>query len=235
MVLPCFYLAASDPAQTQITLEEDVSRHLVQVLRMEAGELLQLTDGRGNLLTAQIISAHKKHTLVKLVGSVHKPADGRKISVAISLLKNTDRFEWFLEKATEIGVSEIIPFISQRTEKKQFRYERLKAVLVSALIQSQGIWLPDFQEPRSFDEVLLSSLHEQKFIAHCQGGNKSFLPDTLKGAVGSRIILVGPEGDFTAEEIDRALASRFIAVNLGETRLRSETAAVVAASLLKML
>ena len=235
MVLPCFYILAYDPAQTLITLEEDASRHIVQVLRMEVGELLQLTDGRGNLLTASIYAVHKKHCVVKLLNSVHLPQDARKISVGISLLKNTDRFEWFLEKATEIGIREIIPFISARTEKKQFRYERLKAVMVSALIQSQQVWLPDLLQPQSYKELVLSSRHAQKFIAHCHEETKVLLADAVNSSVGSQIILLGPEGDFTGEEINLAQGSKFIPVSLGETRLRTETAGVVAVSLLKML
>ena len=124
MGLPYFYMPVLDPSRELITLEENSSRHAVQVLRMQAGELMQLADGRGNLLTVQIESAHKKHCLVKTVGSTYQPADRRQIVVAMALLKNTQRFEWFLEKATEIGIAVIIPLICDRTEKKQFRSER---------------------------------------------------------------------------------------------------------------
>jgi 16S rRNA (uracil1498-N3)-methyltransferase len=233
MVLPFFYIPAYDPAQSEITLDGNTSRHIVQVLRMTVGDQLRLTDGRGNLLTAAINSTHKSHCLVSPVQSIHKPRDTRKIAIAMSLLKNTDRFEWFIEKATEIGVSQIIPFISGRTEKKQYRRDRLKTILVSALIQSQQVWLPDLQEPQDFRELIHDLQPSQKFIAHCREDARVLLADAMNKAADSQIILIGPEGDFTEEEISLAIKSAFIPVTLGETRLRSETAGVVAASLLK--
>jgi 16S rRNA (uracil1498-N3)-methyltransferase len=235
MVLPFFYIPAYDSAQSEIMLDENTSRHIVQVLRMAVGERLQLTDGRGNLLTADISSAHKKHCLVSPVKLIHKSRDARKVTIAISLLKNTDRFEWFIEKATEIGVSEIIPFISGRTEKKQYRKDRLKTILLSAMIQSQQVWLPDLQELQSFPELIRDSKHAQKFIAHCREDARVLLSEAMNRSAGSQIILIGPEGDFSAEEVSQAIQSSFIPVTLGETRLRSETAGVVAVSLLRIL
>ena len=120
MTLPFFYIPEYTPSQKEIVLDEDTSRHIVQVLRMTEGEKLNLTDGNGNLITAEIADAHKKHCSVKIIDSLFTTHDSRKVTIAISLLKNTSRFEWFLEKATEIGVSAIVPLICERTENKSF-------------------------------------------------------------------------------------------------------------------
>src|SRR5580765_1658640 len=126
MTLPFFYISEYAPSQKEIVLDEDTSRHVVQVLRMKEGEKLNLTDGKGNLITAEVIDAYKKNCSVKIIDTQLTNQDSRKVTIAISLLKNTSRFEWFLEKATEIGISEIIPLICERTEKQKFRYDRMK-------------------------------------------------------------------------------------------------------------
>src|SRR4030095_11060331 len=143
MALPFFYIQEPDPLQKEIVLDEDTSRHIIQVLRMKEGEKMNLTDGKGNLIIAEIFDAHKKHCMVNVVDSRLTTHHSRKITIAISLLKNTNRFEWFLEKATEIGISEIIPLICERTEKQKFRYDRMKGICISAMLQSQQCWLPE--------------------------------------------------------------------------------------------
>ena len=137
MALPFFYLSSYDSAATELILDEDNSRHVVQVLRMQPGEALQLTDGKGALLTAVIVEDHKKKCRVRIESAIFQPPPGRKVVVAISLLKNASRFEWFLEKATEIGVGSIIPLLCERTEKQHARIDRLRNILVSAMLQSQ--------------------------------------------------------------------------------------------------
>jgi 16S rRNA (uracil1498-N3)-methyltransferase len=205
------------------------------VLRMKEGEKLNLTDGKGNLITAEIADAHKKHCSVKIIDSQFTSHVSRKITIAISLLKNTNRFEWFLEKATEIGISEIIPLICERTEKQKFRYDRMKGICISAMLQSQQCWLPILDEPVKYTEYIKSIEHNSdltKLIAHCEeSGQKNSL--STFSLSNHSTILIGPEGDFTKQEIDLALQNKFIPVSLGETRLRSETAGVVAATLLK--
>jgi len=155
-----------------------------------------------------------------------------KIAIAISPVKNNTRFEWFLEKATEIGVTEIIPLICNRTEKTVFKFDRMKSILVSAMLQSQQCWLPVLHEPTKFNSLITSSTQQQKFIAHCIDDAKRSLADLNNESLSSKIILIGPEGDFTADEIDLALQNQFSAVSLGATRLRTETAGIVAATLL---
>ena len=219
-------------------LDEDRSKHIVQVLRMKAGEKLLLTDGKGNLLTCSIADDHKKHCLVKVEETRHKAQATRKVSVAISLIKNTNRFEWFLEKATEIGVSEIIPMICERTEKEKFRYERMQGICISAMLQSQQVWLPVLHEPVKFENLeswipkTFGGGNGFNYIAHCLEGNKNLLSHSHISTSAESLICIGPEGDFTPKEIERALQHHFIPVSLGETRLRTETAGVVAAVLL---
>jgi 16S rRNA (uracil1498-N3)-methyltransferase len=234
MALPFFYIAEYNSSQKEIVLDEDTSRHVVQVLRMKEGEKLNLTDGKGNLITAEVIDAHKKHCSAKIIESQLTTQASRKTTIAISLVKNTSRFEWFLEKATEIGVSEIIPLICERTEKQKFRYDRMNGICISAMLQSQQVWLPELHEPVKYIEYIRSIKSDTnltKFIAHCeeQEEKKSlsiFLP------FNHSTILIGPEGDFTKQEIEFAWQNNFVSVSLGETRLRTETAGVVAAVLL---
>jgi 16S rRNA (uracil1498-N3)-methyltransferase len=241
--LPFFYIADHDAAHKHITLDEDTSKHVIQVLRMKKGEKLNLTDGNGNLLTAKISDDHKKHCTVEVIDSRLTPDgyrdhDSRKITIGISLLKTSARFEWFLEKATEIGINEIIPLICDRTEKQKFREDRMKNILVSAMLQSQQCRLPVLHKPIDYelifrqDEIIHAS---QKFIAHCIEDQKRNLADLVNVSLPSQIILIGPEGDFTSEEVQLAIHNHFDAVSLGETRLRAETAGVVAATILRIV
>lgn len=236
MALPFFYIATEYNSQAQIVLDEDTSRHIVQVLRMKQGEKINLTDGKGNLLTCAIADDHKKHCTVTVESQTKVPKTKRSVFIAISLLKNTNRFEWFLEKATEIGVNEIIPLICERTEKEKFRHDRLQTILISAMLQSQQTWLPVLHEPIAYE--LLFRQEEvasvsQKFIAHCIENEKKNLTDLVNRSAASQIILIGPEGDFTVAEIEIAMANHFEAISLGETRLRAETAGMVAAAILR--
>lgn len=202
---------------------------------MKAGEQLHLTDGKGLLLTTAITDDHKKRCVVGITGSVLTPPVERKITIAVSLVKNNTRFEWFLEKATEIGITEIVPLLCERTERQHFRYDRMKSVLVSALLQSQQCWLPLLHEPVSYADFIdgLTGRSDQKFIAHCAGSAKQELVTLINPSSSSQLVLVGPEGDFTKQEIEGALNHGFVPVSLGNTRLRTETAALVAAVLLK--
>jgi 16S rRNA (uracil1498-N3)-methyltransferase len=235
MQLPFFYINEYDPLQKDILLDEDTSRHVVQVLRMKEGERINLTDGKGNLITAEIIDGHKKHCSVKILDSQFTTHHSRKIIIAISLLKNTNRFEWFLEKATEIGVSEIILLICERTEKQKFRYDRMKGICISAMLQSQQTWLPVLHEPVKYIEYIRSIKDNNdltKLIAHCDENTVKQNLSTIK-LLKHSAILIGPEGDFSKEEIELALQNNFVPVSLGETRLRTETAGIVAVSQLK--
>lgn len=229
MALPIFYISEYNKEDIVI-LNEDTSRHVVQVLRMKSGQLLQLTDGKGSLLTAAIMDEHKKSCSVIIKEKVTHAAPIKKVSIAISLLKNAARFEWFLEKATEIGVTEILPLKCERTEKQHFRFDRLNNILIAAMLQSQQTWLPVMSNPIVFTEAVHNCTASNKLIAHCEVVPKHTIRDFL--GENATQILIGPEGDFSPGEIRLALAHHFHPVTLGKTRLRAETAGVVAATLL---
>lgn len=230
---PFFYIESFDTTKKTIVLDEDTSKHVVQVLRMKVGEKINLTDGKGSLLMCGITADHKRHCEVEVLSSVIYPLSSKKITIAISLLKNSNRFEWFLEKATEIGVSEIIPLICERTEKEKFRWDRMNAICISAMIQSQQCWLPVLHEPAQFGDLMERHFDDViKFIAHCEDADKKQLSNYQIDKSSNCLIAIGPEGDFTEKEITLALENKFIPVSLGETRLRTETAGVVAAALL---
>jgi 16S rRNA (uracil1498-N3)-methyltransferase len=231
MALPFFYADEIETTSKQFVLNEDTSKHVAQVLRMQNGEQLQLTDGKGNLYTAEIIDDNRKKCLVKILSCSNQPKAGKKITIAISLVKNSTRFEWFLEKATEIGVSEIIPLLCSRTEKQHFKQDRLKNILISAMLQSQQTWLPVLHEPTKYLSLINQPDSNKKFIAHCEA-DEPRVELNMHQPFNSSTILIGPEGDFSLEEIKLALQNNFIPVTLGNTRLRTETAGMVAATLL---
>lgn len=232
MALPFFYV--KDLSDKDLVVEEDTSKHITGVLRMKAGAELLLTDGKGTKAHATITDDHRKRCAVH-IDFIEKEAEKTStVCIAISLLKNAARFEWFLEKATEIGVAEIIPLLCERTEKEAFRHDRMQAILISAMLQSQQCWLPLLHEPTSFENVIETIDYQNKLVAHCGPQQKKSLYEVLKKFEGSSIILIGPEGDFTETEIEHSLAQNFLPVTLGNTRLRTETAGIVAASLLNL-
>jgi 16S rRNA (uracil1498-N3)-methyltransferase len=232
MSLPYFFEPAASFSQTHFQLSEETSKHCIQVLRMKSGEPLELTNGKGGLYTARIAQEDKRHCTVIIEKETIIPAPQKKISIAISLLKNTSRFEWFLEKATEVGVTEIIPLICARTEHSRFRFDRMQQIVVSAMLQSQQSWLPVLHEPVKITAFINEATQTQKLIAHCEEDQKTALSG-IKPANNS-LLLIGPEGDFTVQEITLALDKGFEPVSLGNTRLRTETAGIVGATLLSI-
>jgi 16S rRNA (uracil1498-N3)-methyltransferase len=227
--MPYFY--EDDILQPTHILTEETSRHCIQVLRMKEGEKLQLTDGKGNLFTTTIISANKKNCEVKINETKNEKRKTKNVAIAISLLKSPSRLEWFMEKVTEIGVSEIIPLICEHTEKESFRYERMNNIILSAMLQSKQTWLPQLHQPKKFPEFIQQQYNGVKLVAHCAEEEKKLIGD-FSGQDKNILILIGPEGDFSKPEIDAAIEKKFIPVSLGNTRLRSETAGIVAAVLL---
>ncbi len=233
MSLPFFYINQIDKEATSFILNEETSKHVVQVLRMKVGDQLQLTDGLGSLITATIVNDHKKKCVADRLDSKYLPATAHKKVIAISLIKNTSRFEWFLEKATEIGITEIFPLICARTEKQHFRLERMQGILISAMLQSKQCWLPKLHEPIAFNKLCNEVVATNKYIAHCEEDHSKVKPTLIKSSDTS-LILIGPEGDFTTEEINLSKENKYISISLGETRLRTETAGVVAVTLLNI-
>lgn len=231
MSLPFFY-EEYIPVSERFMVSEDSARHISQVLRIKEGEQIMITNGKGHLLTVEILSSDKKKMEVNIILREFLPLQRSKSTIAISLIKNMNRFEWFIEKATEIGVTSIIPLLCKRTERNHFRTARIKSILISAMLQSRQVWLPEISEPVELDELIKIKGYDQKFIAHCLEEGKMDLRNVLTDKAASKLILIGPEGDFTENEIRETLLQDFIPVSLGETRLRTETAGIVAAVLL---
>lgn len=236
MPLPFFYTEPISSTNNMVVLNEENSRHIVQVLRMVEGRQLKLIDGLGNVYTAEITDAHKKKCTVKIIDQTIVERSAHKVCIAISPVKNNSRLEWFLEKATEIGVTEITLILCNRTEKQHIRLDRLKGILISAMLQSQQAWLPVLIEPIKFEKFIKENTSANLYIAHCEEQNKTSLKQISSQSphqlINQSTILIGPEGDFTNEEIAQALENKYIPVTLGNTRLRTETAALVAATLL---
>lgn len=228
MQFPFFY-SQTVASNDLIVLNEEQSKHAVQVLRMKVHDKLQLTDGLGHLHTAIIVDPHKRQCVVKVEATEFFHRTFPEITIAISLLKNHNRFEWFLEKAAELGVASIIPLICDRTEKQNFKIERSRNILLSALLQSRQVWMTHVSEPVAYTKFINQvSQHTKKYIAHCLEGEKQ----NVTGAKQDTIVLIGPEGDFTSDEIIAAMNQDYFPVTLGSTRLRTETAGVAAAVLL---
>lgn len=208
-------------------LNEEESRHCSKVLRLEQGDQVNLIDGRGGFYIAEIVSAHPKHTLLKVLE--HQQEYSKRnhyLHIAVAPTKNIDRFEWFLEKATEIGIDEITPIICERSERKEVKTERLIKIITSAVKQSLKAYHPRLNEPCRFKEFI-SKPASEKFIAHCIDTEKSPLSDKIT-LHGNYTVLIGPEGDFSPAEIESAIDSGYIPVTLGNSRLRTETAALQA-------
>ena len=218
---------------TEVVIDESTSKHMIQVLRMEAGERFQLTNGRGDMFDMELTEANRKRAAAKVLHATQHPRFQPRITIAISPIKNSSRFEWFLEKATEIGVASIIPLLCTRTEKQQLKHERLHQILVSAMLQSHQPWLPELASITKFTDFIQQESGAIKYIAHCE--DEPAEKNNLKGNNPGHSpvhILIGPEGDFTPAEIEQAMSAGYKPVSLGETRLRTETAGIVAAALL---
>jgi 16S rRNA (uracil1498-N3)-methyltransferase len=228
--VPYFFVDEINTSLREIELDEDASRHIIQVLRMKEGEKLRITDGKGNGATATIAAAYKKHATVAVTSFETSPPLTPKLCIAISLVKNASRFEWFLEKATELGTSIIIPMICERTERQKFRHDRMLGICKSAMLQSMQMWMPQLHEPVAFNDVVSNAKQQQKMIAHCVKEAKVDFSSLYNPSLESHIVLIGPEGDFTESEIARARQNNFIPVSLGPTRLRTETAGIFAAA-----
>ncbi|MFD0751730.1 16S rRNA (uracil(1498)-N(3))-methyltransferase [Mucilaginibacter calamicampi] len=223
-----FYTPDVDASHPMYFLSEEESKHCVRVLRLQAGDEVQLIDGRGGLYQAVIHEAHPKRTILKIT-SVQSGFGKRNhhLHIAIAPTKNIERFEWFLEKATEIGIDEITPIICQRSERKEVKTDRSAKIITSAIKQSLKAYHPILNPPIPFSKFIRQQFDAQKFIAHCIADSKTSLSAEVEKQ-GSYVILIGPEGDFTPAEVDLALQTEFKAITLGDSRLRTETAALAA-------
>ena len=229
MDVPFFHLEEFPEQETGWAMPEEASRHIVTVLRMRVGDRMRITDGRGRLAEAVVAEADRRSCLVSPLHQEQIPRADLPVAIGVSLLKHAARFEWFLEKACELGVGRVLPLLCRRTERSHFRPDRMRGIAVSAMLQSQRAWLTEVSAPQPFEEALASTA-AHRYIAHCMEGVRRRL--SAPAAPGEALLLVGPEGDFTSGEVEAALAAGFTAVTLGEARLRTETAAMAGAALL---
>jgi len=210
------------------TLNEEESKHCSKVLRLNLGDIIHLIDGKGGLYEAEISGMNKKNVQLKVIHQQHEFGKrNHHLHIAIAPTKNIDRLEWFLERATEIGIDEITPIICDRSERKIVKEERLEKVITSAVKQSLTAYHPQLNPAISFAELMKQQSEAEKMIAHCMEGEKPFIKNSTIPHQ-SYLILIGPEGDFTPAELAIALQNGYKPVTLGTTRLRTETAALAA-------
>jgi 16S rRNA (uracil1498-N3)-methyltransferase len=210
------------------TLSEEESKHIIRVLRMKAGDSIRLTDGLGNMFTAELVNEDHRRCEVKVM-QVEKEYGKRdyRTHMAVAPTKNIKRYEWFLEKATEIGIDEISPLICQRSERKEVKTERLNKVITAALKQSLKAYHPQLHESASFKKFISAEYPGGKYIAYVEEGEHPLLSSLYKAGTDA-MILIGPEGDFSPDEVAQAKEHGFVTVSLGNSRLRTETAGIVA-------
>lgn len=229
-----FYNPNLDNSVTQFTFSTEESKHITKVLRKKEGDLLHITNGKGYLFKAEILVADIKKCKAKIVDTTKKHAKMHSLHMVVAPTKMNDRFEWFLEKATEIGVNEITPIICDRSERKVIKPERMEKVIQSAMKQSLQTYLPKLNEAISYTDFINKTHEGLLFIAHCEKEEKMDLKRRV--APDKDItILIGPEGDFSKAEIKIACEKGFYSISLGENRLRTETAAIVACTTVAMI
>jgi len=218
-----------DINSAEYMLNEEESRHCMKVLRLVVGDMVHLIDGRGGLYEAEIINESKRNvTLHVLKTTSEYQKRNHRLHIAVAPTKNIDRLEWFLEKATEIGIDEITPLICDRSERKVVKEDRLNKVITSAVKQSLQAYHPQLNDAVNYKEFIAKHSADNKMIAHCIDGEpRQFISDVIS-AGQSCLILIGPEGDFSPNEIQQALQNNFKPLTLGNTRLRTETAALAA-------
>lgn len=219
---------------TEVILDETESKHAIRVLRLQYGNQVEIIDGAGGFYKAQITDANPKRCRLQIVES--QKEYGKKdfhLHIAIAPTKNTDRFEWFLEKATEIGIDEITPLLTTHSERKVVNPERLEKILVSAMKQSLKAYLPGLNEMTAFKELVVSNKTKNKYIAYCDNIQKTHLKNIVTGGEDS-LVLIGPEGDFSPDEVELAIKNGFTVVSLGSSRLRTETAGIVACNIVNL-
>ncbi|MEP2058570.1 MAG: 16S rRNA (uracil(1498)-N(3))-methyltransferase [Maribacter litoralis] len=225
-----FYTPDLEPTANSFTFDSNESKHIIKVLRKRIGDQLWITNGSGYLFEANIIGDTIKKCEVEIISSKKTHAKSYKLHMVVAPTKMNDRYEWFLEKATEIGVDEITPIICDRSERKVLKLERMNRVLESAMKQSLQTYLPVLNDPIPLSEFLDKPVTGLQFIAHCEETERHELKRRV-AADKDITILIGPEGDFSLQEIARALQKGYAPVAMGKTRLRTETAAIVACTI----
>ncbi|HLS30066.1 MAG TPA: 16S rRNA (uracil(1498)-N(3))-methyltransferase [Flavobacteriaceae bacterium] len=222
-----FYNPNLNSGASEVVFDKKESGHIIRVLRKVIGDKLLITNGKGFLFEAEIINANPNKCKAEIITETYHKSDDFHLHIAVAPTKSNNRFEWFLEKATELGIDQITPIICERSERRRVKLNRFERVIESAMKQSLQYYLPKLEAPQSFSEFIKQDLPGDKFIAHCDDDENVFLHQQLipKTQV---TILIGPEGDFSPTEIQMAEKAGFKPTNLGNNRLRTETAAIAA-------
>ena len=217
------------------SFDKNESRHIIKVLRKKEGDQLYITNGKGILFNSEIISANEKKCVIQIISTESQPKPWTyHLHIAIAPTKMNDRYEWFLEKATEIGIDEITPIICENSERKEIKMDRYNKVIISAMKQSLKFQLPVLNEPIKFSNFVRKNFKGSKLIAHCEETDKQTLK--LESVSSDSItVLIGPEGDFSTKEINAALQHKFIPLSLGKSRLRTETAGIVVCNTISVI
>ena len=222
-----FYNSDIKQGDSNFFFDKEESKHIVKVLRKKESDKIFITNGLGFLFESEIILASEKKCEVKITKETFQEPDKFHTHIVVAPTKMNDRLEWFLEKATEIGIHEITPIICDHSERKVYKIDRAEKIIQAAMKQSLHYYIPKINEPISFSQFVKSNIDGQKFIAHCEETDKKSFKNEVKK--DEKItILIGPEGDFSSKEINLTIENNFIPVTLGNTRLRTETAALVA-------
>jgi 16S rRNA (uracil1498-N3)-methyltransferase len=222
-----FYNPDINETTESFSFDKEESKHIIKVLRKKDTDILFVTNGLGNLFKTEITLASDNKCTVKIISFEKNDASKNHLHLAVAPTKMNDRYEWFLEKATEIGVHEITPIICDRSERKVINQERFEKIILTAMKQANVLFLPKLNTSKTFKEFIQTKNEGIQLIAHCEETNKKSLKSVLESNTNVTL-LIGPEGDFSKKEIAVALENNFTPVSLGNTRLRTETAAIVA-------
>jgi|TARA_B110000208_G_scaffold15892_1_gene19038 16S rRNA (uracil1498-N3)-methyltransferase len=230
-----FYNSKISTATEQLVFDKIESKHIVRVLRKKENDVLKITNGKGYLFDAKISFASDKKCMANIIAITKKEKPWNYyLHIAIAPTKNNDRIEWFLEKATEIGIDEITPIICANSERRIVKLDRFEKIIQSAMKQSLKFTLPKLNAPVKFNEFIQQDFDGTRCIAHCEDQDKNLLKKVV--APSEKVtLLIGPEGDFSTDEIQKALAKKWTPISLGESRLRTETAALVAVNLVSFI
>ena len=221
----------------KIVIDQQEHIHLSKVLRKNIGDTVHVCNGKGLMVLAEIVALSKKESLliVKEVVFDLKQSDNRLV-LGVAPTKNMDRYEWFIEKAIEIGISKIIPFYSQNSERRKLKMERLQTIAISAMKQSKSLFLPEIVEPITFKELMKKEMGDQKFLAYVLEDTRDLKAEFSKLNMNKELlVLIGPEGGFTTEEAELASANAYKTLSLGKQRFRTETAAIYTAAAYQLL
>ncbi|MCB0482935.1 MAG: 16S rRNA (uracil(1498)-N(3))-methyltransferase [Flavobacteriales bacterium] len=225
------YFYAQNIAKDLIILDESETRHATKVLRLRVGDPLCILDGRGNTYDCRLIQTGGSLSVAQIQSMEHHPPPTKAtLGIALAPTKSTDRFEWFLEKATELGVVEIIPLLCNRSERKHFNFSRAHNIIISAMKQSGRFYAPVLHNMTPFEKYVGSGIEGGKYIAHCMNQEGGFVTSVWEKTM-RRTVLIGPEGDFTENEITFAIQNQWKPIRIGDFRLRTETAGVAVAAL----